>query len=58
MERLTMTEDELELIYEREMDLLDEQLINGDLTQEDYDLAVTDLNEMWIDETMRNGKKS
>ena len=39
-----MTEDQIERIIERKMDGLDRLLMNGKLTQEEYDREVAALN--------------
>ena len=43
-----MTEDQIELKVEREMDKLDRKLIDGLITQTRYDLEVDEL-ERWAD---------
>ena len=40
-----MSEDRIERIYEREMDILDEELMRGYMTQIEYDREVKLLNE-------------
>lgn len=39
-----LTENQIERWYEREQDQLDHQLMNGDLTQEEYDRSCKELN--------------
>jgi hypothetical protein len=45
-----MTEDQLERIYERQMDNLDRQLTKGMLTQNEYDLEVRELDNWILDQ--------
>jgi hypothetical protein len=39
-----MTEEQIERIVERRMDSLDRQLMNGQLSQADYDILVQELD--------------
>lgn len=41
-----MTEHQIEIIAERRMDRLDEQLLKGSMTQEEYNKAVQEI-EKW-----------
>lgn len=47
-----MTEDQIELKVEREMDRLDRQLMDGKITQEQYDRAVYKLDQ-WASQQLR-----
>ena len=49
-----MTEEQIEHIAEREMDILDLDLLNGNITQEEYDSQVRDL-ELWCREQYKQG---
>lgn len=48
-----MTEDQIERKVEREMDKLDRKLMDGLITQEQYDLEV-DALERWSDQQYRH----
>jgi hypothetical protein len=39
-----MTEEQIERVVERRMDSLDRQLMNGQLSQADYDILVQELD--------------
>jgi len=47
-----MTEDQIELKVEHDMDRLDRQLMDGKITQERYDYAVY-LLDKWADQQLR-----
>lgn len=47
-----MTEDQIELKVEKEMDKLDRKLMDGRITQDQYDLEV-DALERWSDQQYR-----
>ena len=44
-----MNEDQIERIYEREMDRLDEDFVSGKMTRQEYDIECKDLNH-WVTE--------
>jgi hypothetical protein len=45
---MEMTEEQIERIAERKMDQLDAKLLNGKLSQAEYDAAVKELDR-WLD---------
>ena len=47
-----MTEDQLERIYEREMDKLDRSLVKGLISQDEYDAEVLELDN-WVRDQYR-----
>lgn len=50
-----MTEEQIERIAEREMNRLDKELLNGSITQEEYNQEVRELDH-WIKEEYRHSK--
>jgi hypothetical protein len=51
-----MTEDQIEQAVERAMDRLDRQLMNGSLSQEEYDTEVKSLAQWARDQFTGRGK--
>jgi hypothetical protein len=54
-QRIGMTEEQIERIAEREMNRLDKELLNGSITQEEYNQEVRELDH-WIKEEYRHSK--
>ena len=50
-----MTENQIERIIERKMDILDDRLMNGQLTQQQYDREVRELNR-WARKQYKNAE--
>jgi len=50
--RIGMTEEQIERIAERKMNRLDMELMNGTITQEEYEQEVRDLDQ-WTKEELR-----
>lgn len=50
-----MTEEQIERIAERKMNRLDKELMNGSITQEEYNQEVRELDQ-WVNAEYRHSK--
>lgn len=54
-QRIGMTEEQIERIAERKMNRLDKELMNGSITQEEYNQEVRELDQ-WVNAEYRHSK--